>query len=582
MKSGNIKALRQTLIKETHRSFTRAIQSLCALSLSDANTASLVQYGVLDLIGDVLNQGAEIAAGMVAAAGGKVMFPYVVHQARESVLRVLLNLALSDKVVRTVVEHAGIRSGMVHAGTDQGNLNSAAALLLGKLRVRLKMLDANEQHGQGARGQAFAASQQHVMVSYCWEQQDVVLRIKAALVKRGYTCWLDVEQMSGSTVDAMADAIDHSYALIYGISLDYKESANCRLEAMYAHQAKVKMVPMLLQENYVANGWLGMLLGTVRVFRQQSTLDDAIGSHTCSLEASRRVTNSIPLGCPLLLPGYTVNLRPNTEGTQMWYGFFGSTLTSHGAFDKRIQELCRALGSPDKTNRPRWKTTKEKLLLPLEGGSPKLAPLLLSTSDVTTTPRHHHLPAPLPFTTSTPVPAVVGGEGVGMHASGYLATAIATPTPTPTHAPTPTFELPTAHSNIAHDLAQGELGRARESIARLEDRQNRSFCEELSAAKTVARLESELKAKDRELIKLGAEMKRDLDKAEAESKRELAKVEADVKCELLRLEAEMKVMHAARLNDQLVAATHGRHLAYASVVAVAITAALAGIAVWRK
>jgi hypothetical protein len=34
---------------------------------------------------------------------------------------------------------------------------------------------------------------------------------------------------------------------------------------------------------------------------------DAIGSHACSLEASRRVTNDIPLGYPLLLPVHIVN-----------------------------------------------------------------------------------------------------------------------------------------------------------------------------------------------------------------------------------------------------------------------------------
>ena len=40
--------------------------------------------------------------------------------------------------------------------------------------------------------------------------------------------------------------------------------------------------------------------GTVRVLRQKFTLEDAIGSHACSLEANMRVTNGIPLGSPLL------------------------------------------------------------------------------------------------------------------------------------------------------------------------------------------------------------------------------------------------------------------------------------------
>jgi hypothetical protein len=50
-----------------------------------------------------------------------------------------------------------------------------------------------------------------------------------------------------------------------------------------------------------------LLYCTVRVFRQKFTLEDAIGSHACSLEANMRVTNGIPLGCSLLLPVAPVN-----------------------------------------------------------------------------------------------------------------------------------------------------------------------------------------------------------------------------------------------------------------------------------
>jgi hypothetical protein len=56
---------------------------------------------------------------------------------------------------------------------------------------------------------------------------------------------------------------------------------------------------------------LGLMLmicgGTVRVCRQKFTLEDAIGSHACSLQANMRVTNGIPLGSSLLLPVCTVN-----------------------------------------------------------------------------------------------------------------------------------------------------------------------------------------------------------------------------------------------------------------------------------
>ena len=54
------------------------------------------------------------------------------------------------------------------------------------------------------------------------------------------------------------------------------------------------MTTLLTGETKVAE-----LYGTVRVFRKKIYLEDAIGSHACSLEASMRVTNGIPLGRPL-------------------------------------------------------------------------------------------------------------------------------------------------------------------------------------------------------------------------------------------------------------------------------------------
>ena len=38
--------------------------------------------------------------------------------------------------------------------------------------------------------------------------------------------------------------------------------ANCRLEAQYAYQCKTDMVPLMVEDGYRADGWLGLLLGT--------------------------------------------------------------------------------------------------------------------------------------------------------------------------------------------------------------------------------------------------------------------------------------------------------------------------------
>ena len=42
----------------------------------------------------------------------------------------------------------------------------------------------------------------HVMISYNWGNQPIVLRLAKTLQERGYDVWLDVERMGGSTLEA--------------------------------------------------------------------------------------------------------------------------------------------------------------------------------------------------------------------------------------------------------------------------------------------------------------------------------------------------------------------------------------------
>jgi hypothetical protein len=136
-----------------------------------------------------------------------------------------------------------------------------------------------------------AASSKHVMMSYNWDHQPVIKRIHVALVQRGYTVWIDVEQMKGSTVDAMSRAVEDSAVVLIGVSRAYKESTNCRLEAQYAMQREVDTVPLMLVNGYRPDGWLGMLMGT-----------------------------------------------------RMWYAFYGASGLESAVFEGKVEELCRELG----------------------------------------------------------------------------------------------------------------------------------------------------------------------------------------------------------------------------------------------
>lgn len=45
------------------------------------------------------------------------------------------------------------------------------------------------------------------------------------------------------------------------VMLADKESANCRLEANYAHKQELDMIPLMMQEGYKPKGWLGIIMG---------------------------------------------------------------------------------------------------------------------------------------------------------------------------------------------------------------------------------------------------------------------------------------------------------------------------------
>ena len=61
-----------------------------------------------------------------------------------------------------------------------------------------------------------------------WDVQATITRINESLIERGYVTWFDLTNMKGSVMDAMSEAVEGAEVMLYGVSLAYKESANCR------------------------------------------------------------------------------------------------------------------------------------------------------------------------------------------------------------------------------------------------------------------------------------------------------------------------------------------------------------------
>ena len=70
------------------------------------------------------------------------------------------------------------------------------------------------------------------------------------------------EWVAPLTLEAMAKAVENAAVILVCVSERYKESPNCRSEAEYAYQLKKDIIPLKMQRNYTADGWLGMFVGT--------------------------------------------------------------------------------------------------------------------------------------------------------------------------------------------------------------------------------------------------------------------------------------------------------------------------------
>ena len=120
-----------------------------------------------------------------------------------------------------------------------------------------------ELEGKTARNSEMTkATGNHVMISYQWDSQEVLVEVKNRLQASGYRVWMDLEQMGGSTLEAMAKAVENASVVLVCVSHQYKESPNCRSEAEYAYQLRKDIIPLMMQQNYKPDGWLGMIVGT--------------------------------------------------------------------------------------------------------------------------------------------------------------------------------------------------------------------------------------------------------------------------------------------------------------------------------
>ncbi|KAL9979087.1 hypothetical protein ACROYT_G016691 [Oculina patagonica] len=183
---------------------------------------------------------------------------------RGSAALALWNLAFDSKNKEIITKTSGAVSALKKLKESKNkHVKKAASGALWEIEGKQAYeAEKKKEAASTSASKAAKPTSNHVMISYQWDVQSTMVEVKKKLQAAGYSVWIDLEQMGGSTLEAMANAVENAAVVLVCVSQKYKESANCRSEAEYAFTLRKDIVPLMMESNYRADGWLGMILGS--------------------------------------------------------------------------------------------------------------------------------------------------------------------------------------------------------------------------------------------------------------------------------------------------------------------------------
>ncbi|KAK7092888.1 uncharacterized protein [Littorina saxatilis] len=194
---------------------------------------------------------------IVNAGGLKLCAMLVVSEdedEREAAALGVWTLAFAAENKSRIIQEPGLVEGLrtlIKAGNNTSSAHHARGALWelfhGQEKVEMSVVDS---------------SVPHVMISYQWEAQKVMGKVKNTLTQAGFKVWMDVEHMTGSTLEAMALAVERASVVLICMSDKYKASPSCRTESEYIFRLRKDIIPLRLQRGYRPDGWLGILVGS--------------------------------------------------------------------------------------------------------------------------------------------------------------------------------------------------------------------------------------------------------------------------------------------------------------------------------
>ncbi|XP_050407920.1 uncharacterized protein LOC126823259 [Patella vulgata] len=260
------------------------VSGLKGLARNDQNKNILMKKGALPLLKEIIE--AKYNDGEVLQATEAIRILSFSKDNKNDIKKDVSLIQLLTDLTKNTVE----------------NVANAASGILWNIK------DDKEKHENVKNSPA--KSNGHVMISYQWADQKKLIQISQMLSEAGYLVWMDIKDMEGSTLQAMADAVEKACVVLVCMSERYKESSNCRTEAEYAFTLKKPIIPLMMQRGYKPNGWLGMILGaklfvdfsgkysfddSFKNLSRQLGKDGKIGGDADEVDGPIAVVRSVPL-----------------------------------------------------------------------------------------------------------------------------------------------------------------------------------------------------------------------------------------------------------------------------------------------
>lgn len=162
----------------------------------------------------------------------------------EIAFKLLYQLSFDDKIAKDIMNDECTYNQIKLFSTHSNNCQGILSVIDNKFNKPIH--DTSEASNE---------KNKHIMISYNSKSRTICYKIKEELEKLGKKCWIDVDNIGGDAIKAMAKAIKQASCVLICITEKYYESSNCRLEADYTYKLKKPFVPILMQKGYKPEDW---------------------------------------------------------------------------------------------------------------------------------------------------------------------------------------------------------------------------------------------------------------------------------------------------------------------------------------